>query len=461
MKKNDEFSTISKFHLWRPLGWSSILRVFLLFVSTVPLARADTDLRVATPESVGFSSERLKRLDAVMQRLVDEKEYAGGGTLVARHGKVIHFAALGKKDLASAAPLEKDSIFRIFSMTKPVTAAAMMTLYEEGKWSPQDPISKFVPQFAGLKVYKGVDSVGRMMLEDPVHPPTMRELMTMTAGFGYGGDSTPADKLYQDDQGRSIFLSGSLQAMIDRLAKAPLLYQPSSRWMYSLSVDIQGYIIEKLSGMTLPEFMKKRLFEPLGMKDTDFYVPSDKRNRFVTLYKMDDKDELVSADVASFGYNFDHEPSLPAGGGGLVSTAADYFRLAQMLLNGGELDGARILGPQTVKLMTSNHLPDSLMGEFQGGGNMFNHPRAGLGYGFDGAAITDTGQADVPIGKGSYLWDGAAGTWFWIDPTYDIVVVGMVQRLGWWAKGNVMGAPPYAEQLCMAATYQALMTPDR
>jgi CubicO group peptidase (beta-lactamase class C family) len=299
-----------------------------------------------------------------------------------------------------------------------------------------------------------------MLLEEPAHPPTMRELMTMTAGFSYGGDSSPADKMYQDDQGRSIFLSGSLQAMIDRLAKAPLLYQPSSRWMYSLSVDIQGYIIEKLSGMTLPEFMKKRLFEPLGMKDTAFYVPQEKRSRFVSMYKMNEKNELVPGDLSAFGYDFDKEPSLPAGGAGLVSTAADFSRFAQMLLNGGELNGVRILGPQTVKLMMSNHLPDTLMTEFKGGGNMFNQPRAGLGYGFDGASITDPGRADVPMGKGTYLWDGAAATWFWVDPTYDIVVVGMTQRLGWWAHNNIMGAPPYVEQLCGAVTYQALLKPE-
>jgi CubicO group peptidase (beta-lactamase class C family) len=441
----------------------SIPFVLLFALSLSEPTRAAQDLSNATPESVGFSSEQLKRLDAMMQNLVDQREYAGIVTLVARHGKVIHFSAVGKQDLANSTPVSTNTIFRIFSMTKPVTAVAMMMLYEDGKWSPQDPISKFIPEFAGLKVYKGADGIGRPMLEDPTHQPTMRELMTMTAGFSYGGNETAVDQLYQDDQGRSIFLSGSLQAMMGRLAKVPLLYQPSSRWKYSLSADIQGYIIEKLSGMTLPEFMRKQIFGPLRMKDTDFYVPKEKRDRFSILYEMSAKGYLQSVpdnEIPWFG-NYAVEPALPMGGGGLVSTAADYFRFAQMLLNGGELDGIRILSPQTVKLMTSNHLADDLMKGFKGGGNMFNQPRAGLGYGYDGAVVTDPGQADVPIGKGSYFWDGAAGTWFWIDPTNDIVVVGMVQRIGWWERDGVNGAPPFVEQLCMATTYQALLNPER
>jgi len=443
---------------WRLL---SVFAVLLLISTSAPqVFGADTTLRLATPESVGFSSERLKRLDDVMQRVVDEKQYAGIVTLVARHGKVVHLSAVGKQDLASGVPLEKDTIFRIFSMTKPVTAVAMMILYEEGKWSPQDPLSKFIPQFTDLKVYKGVDAAGKMLVEEPAHPPTLRELMTMTAGFSYGVEQTPADRLYRDEQDRNIFVSSSsLQAVIDRLAKAPLIYQPSNRWLYSLSVDIQGYLIEKLSGMTLPEFMRKRLFEPLKMADTAFYVPQEKQKRLATLYRLNDKTKELKVD--NFPSNqYDREPAVPLGGAGLVSTAADYFRFAQMLLNGGELDGVRILGPQTVKLMMSNHLSDSLMAEFRGGGFEFNKPRPGIGYGFDGGVITDPGLADMPVGKGSYFWDGAAGTWFWIDPVNDIVVVGMVQRLYWGIQDQIEGLPPHLEQLSMATTYQALLRPN-
>jgi CubicO group peptidase (beta-lactamase class C family) len=446
-----------------------VLAAMLVVVSPLTeAASSDAALPSADPESVGFSSERLRRLDGVMQRAVDEKEFAGVVTLLARHGKVIRFRALGKQDLASGAGLKQDTIFRIFSMSKPVTAAAMMILYEEGKWNPLDPISKFIPQFAGLKVYSGkIDFLGKLQLEDPAHTPTMRELMTHTAGFGYGGEQTPVDRFYRDETDKGIFESGSLQAMIERVAKAPLLYQPSTRWKYSLSMDIQGYIIERLSGMTLPEFMKKRLFEPLGMKDTDFYVPPEKRRRFATLYEMADKEGSALDPVKPYPpfMDYEKEPALPSGGGGLVSTAADYFRFAQMLLNGGELDGVRILGPQTVKLMMSNHLPESLTSEFKGGGFVVQ-PRPGVGYGFNGAVVTDPGQADIPVGKGTYMWDGAAGTWFWIDPTNDIVFVGMIQRLCYFARpcrsaqDSVMGMPPSLEEMSRATTYQALLRPE-
>jgi CubicO group peptidase (beta-lactamase class C family) len=411
-------------------------------------------VRLSSPESVGFSSERLARLDELMQRIVDSKEYAGVVTLLARHGKIIQLKAYGKADLASNTPMQTDSIFRIFSMTKPITGAAMMLLYEDGKWNPQEPIYRYIPEFAHLKVYKDLNGFGAMLLEEPNHPPTMRELMTHTAGFVYGWGEGPVDRQYRDQGNQSIFLSGSLQAMIERLSKAPLDYQPGSRWVYSLSVDIQGYIVEKLSGMTLPEFMKKRLFEPLGMKDTDFYVPEDRQRRFTSLYRMGDQGELVPADPV-LGVRYDQEPALPQGGGGLVSTAVDYFRFAQMLLNHGELDGVRILGPKTVELMMSNHLADNVKVDFNG-----VQMRPGIGYGFDGAVITDPDRAVVPLGKGSYLWDGAAGTWFWIDPVNDIVFVGMVQRLGWSTRTATRELPPDLEELSRATAYQALLRPE-
>jgi len=410
------------------------------------------------PESVGFSSERLKRLDEAMQRAVDEKQYAGVVTLLARHGKVIHFSALGQKDIASGAPLEKDTIFRINSMTKPLTAAAMMILYEEGRWTPQDPVFKFVPQFQNLKVFKGTDATGKLVLEDPAHPPTMRELMTHTAGFGYEFNvPDPPKPLYRDDQGHPLWSSGSLQAMVDRLAKAPLVYEPSTRWQYSISVDIQGYIIEKLSGMTLPDFMKKRLLAPLGMKDTDFYVPQEKRSRFVTAYERNAQGNLTPIEFKQYGLTYDREPDCPAGGAGMISTAVDYYRFAQMLANGGTLDGARILGPETVKLMMSSHIAPNLMPDFRGGGYVYIEPRPGLGFGFNGVVITDPGMADTPTGKGTYFWEGANGTWFWVDPANDIVFVGMVQRSGY---GESWGMVPNLREISRATVYQALLRPD-
>jgi CubicO group peptidase (beta-lactamase class C family) len=409
------------------------------------------DLAMARPEAEGFSSQRLERLDAAMQNVVDHKQLSGIVIVLARHGKIVHFRAFGKKDLASGAPMENDTIFRVFSMSKPITSAAMMILYEEGKWNPEDPISKYIPEFAHLRVFNGFDENGKMVLEDPIHPPTMRELMTHTAGFTYGFAPTdPVDKMYGDQH---VLESNNLQDMINKLSRIPLLYQPGTRWVYSLSVDIQGYIVQKLSGMPLADFMRQRIFEPLRMKDTGFYVPKGKWSRLATLYTGNKSGELVPFTGPALGLDFSKPPTMPSGGGGLVSTASDYLRFAQMLLNGGELEGSRILAPATVKLMSSNHLHANLMtGQF---GIGLQRMRPGFGYGYDMAVFTNPALADNPVGKGTFLWDGAAGTWFWIDPQYDLVFVGMIQRLG--------GGPamPNMEELSRATTYQALVNPAK
>ena len=238
-------------------------------------AQRTIGITVVKPESVGFSSERLERLHALMQQAVDKKEVAGVVTLLARHGKMVDYRAYGMRDLATGAPMTKDTIFRDYSMTKPVTGVAMMILYEEGKWLPNDPIAKYIPEFAHLKVYNGTDANGNMILADPVHPPTMAELMSHTAGFTYGFfGNTPVDKMVRD---ANVFDAPNLQGMIDRLAKIPLLYQPGTEWNYSLSMDIEGYIVEKLSGQSLPDFMRDHIYKPLDMKDAGFYVPADKR----------------------------------------------------------------------------------------------------------------------------------------------------------------------------------------
>ncbi|MGD0127451.1 MAG: serine hydrolase domain-containing protein [Terriglobia bacterium] len=403
------------------------------------------------PEAFGFSSERLERLHAVMEQEVDEKQLAGIVTILARHGKVVEERTYGKKDIASGAPMTRDTIFRIFSMTKPVTGVAMMILYEQGKWYPLDPVSKYIPEFAHLKVFKGVDESGKMILEDPVHPPTMRELMTHTAGFTYGFfGNTVVDKMYLDEH---VWQSKSLQEMIDKLAKIPLLYQPGTRWVYSASMDIQGYIVEKLSGQSLPDFMQQHIFGPLGMKDSGFFVPAEKRNRFATLYASGPNGELVLSQAPTVATDdYATQPSMPMGGGGMVSTAEDYLRFAQMLLNGGELDGVRILAPATVELMTTNHLAPNLMtGEFSIGPEIM---RPGLGWGYDCAVYTDPREADEVVGKGTFFWLGAADTWFWADPTNDLISVGMTQR-------RIGPGEPNVQALSQPMVYQALVKPGK
>jgi CubicO group peptidase (beta-lactamase class C family) len=388
-------------------------------------AKAGTDMTVVKPESEGFSSERLENLHRLIQGEIDEKQLAGAITILARHGKVVDYQVYGLRDIATNAPMTRDTIFRDYSMTKPVTGVAMMILYEEGKWLPWDPIAKYIPEFKGLKVFGGFDKDGKMVLADPAHAPTMAELMSHSAGFSYGNGHGPVDALYQEVKPMQ---SANLQEFVEKMAKLPLNYQPGKGWMYSASMDIEGAIVEKLSGETLPQFMREHIFEPVGMKDAGFFVPPEKRARFATNYIADAQEQLTPTQAGG-GAPTDYatEPTMPSGGGGLVSTAEDYYRFAQMLANGGEIDGKRVLAPATVKLMTSNHLPAELLtGEWGIGQHVM---RPGFGYGFNCAVVFDPPTAGLPDGKGTFFWDGAAGTWFWVDPTNDVVFVGMIQRM--------------------------------
>ncbi len=412
-----------------------------------PASRHTLDMTLVKPETVGFSSERLEHLHAALQQTVDKKQLAGVVTILARHGKVVDFRTYGQRDMASGTAMTKDTIFRDYSMTKPVTGVAMMMLYEQGKWLPSDPIAKYIPEFEHLKVFKGATADGKLILVDPDHPPTLSELMSHTAGFTYGFfGETPVDHMYRD---ANLFGSKSLKEFIDKLAGIPLTYQPGKGWTYSVSMDVEGYIVEKLSGKTLPDFMHDQIFAPLGMKDAGFYVPADKRNRFATLYVANKQDGLDLDPSSATGYAT--EPSMPSGGGGMVSTAEDYYHFAQMLANGGELNGKRILAPSTIKLMASNHLSTALLNGGYGIG--LQQMRPGFGYGYNCAVEFDPQEANLPDGKGTFLWDGAAGTWFWVDPTNDIVFVGMIQRM--------RGGNPNVQYLSRALVYQALVDPSK
>ena len=397
----------------------------------------------ATPESVGFTAELPVKMDAAMQGLIDKKHLAGIVTLVARKGKVVQHQAYGFQDAEKQVPMRTDTIARIYSMTKPIAGVAMMMLHEEGKWKPSDPIAKHIPEFANLKVFAG-EKDGAPLLEAPVHPPTMGELMSHTAGFTYGlFGNTPVDVMYRKN---NPLEAPSLQGMIDRLATLPLLYQPGTRWVYSVSVDIQGYLVEKLSGKTFPEFLRTRLFEPLGMVDTGFFVPVEKMPRVAVIYAWNQKEGALAAAPHDAGIN--QMPGLPSGGGGLYGTAADYFRFAQMLLNGGEYGGKRIIKKATVDMMRTNVLSEQVLNSKSGIGQAQFSPAQGFGYDF--AVVLDPDAAKRQVGKGSYWWWGIAGTWFWIDPTNDLIGIGIIQRRG--------GAPGAAnhEDLQRRVVYETL-----
>ena len=417
-------------------------------ISLAATAAAGDSIPSTSPESMGFSTERLQRLTAFNHKVVDAGEIPGMVTLIARHGKVVYSDVYGTQDVSGKKPMTVDTIFRIYSMTKPMIGVAMMMLYEEGKWLPDDPLSRHIPEFANLKVFAGVDAQGKPILEAPVHSPTVGELMSHTAGFTYGTfTDTPIDRIVRE---AAPLRAGSLQEMIDRLATLPLAYQPGSKWLYSLSVDIQGYLVEKLSGKPLPQFMRERIFDPLGMKDTGFSVQEDKLPRLATVYLAAMKNGKLDPEARA--EKITQVPGLPSGGGGLYSTAGDYLRFAQMLLNGGTLGDVRLLAPATVGLMRSNHLSPSLrMGEFGVGQQRM---RAGFGFGYDVAVFDDPAMAGSVVGRGTYLWDGAASTFFWIDPTNDIVYVGMLQR-------RAGGGLPPVQQTSRPLTFQALLDPSK
>jgi CubicO group peptidase (beta-lactamase class C family) len=395
------------------------------------------NLAMATPEAAGISSERLARLHDAMQGLVDEGRLAGITTMIARHGRIADFQTYGYRDMEADDPMNEDAIFRIYSMSKPIAGVALMMLYEEGKFRLNDPVRRYIPEFADLQVAASWGTDGPV-LEDANHAMTIRELMTHTAGLAYGiGDPHPADRLYQREG--VLDSRGTLKDMIDKLAELPLRQQPGSRWSYSIAVDVQGYLVEVLSGQPFDQFLQERIFDPLGMVDTGFHVPSENHIRFAQVYGYDEGGALVAPpppDASDGPRPFLDPATLFSGGGGLVSTTMDYMRFCQMLLNGGELDGVRLLSPTTVDVMRTNHLPRE-MGEY----------RPGVGFGLDFSVVLDQ-MAAGGGSVGEYSWGGAAGTWFWIDPVQDLVFVGMIQQFG--------GGRPDVRSLSRQLTYAAI-----
>lgn len=403
--------------------WVAASVVAMLLAGGAPAAWAETKapaIAAASPESAGFSAEGLKKLDAHMQGLVDQGHLPGVTTMLVRHGKVVNFEVHGNKGF-DGPPMTKDTIFRIYSQTKPVTGVAMMILFEEGKWTLDDPVSKFIPEFANLRVFKSVNADGSFDTVPAERPPTMRELMSHSAGFAYGlVPDNPLDKAYAD----KVLGARSRDDFVKAIAEIPLVDQPGKRWKYSIAVDIQGLIVEKLTGQSLGDFMKARIFDPLKMKDTGFWLPAEKADRLASLYVWNPKANKLAPADGFMVLDITKPPVMASGGGGLVSTNADYARFAQMLLNGGELEGARILKPETVKLMRTNALSDTIMNSSD---PPFNTAR-GRGFGLDFAVVLDSAKAG-PQGEGTYSWGGAAGTWFWIDPKNDLFFLGMIHIL--------------------------------
>ena len=394
-------------------------------------------LPIAVPEEVGFSAERLERIRPMLQGYVDDGRIAGFLTVVARRGKIVHFETIGMRDIENKKSIERDTIFRIYSMSKPITSVAVMMLYEEGHFQLDTPVSKFIPEFKNMKVYNEDQSE----ILDAKREITIKHLLTHTAGLTYGWGNEPVDARYTE---ANLFQPGTtLVDSIKKLSEIPLVHEPGERWTYGVSVDVLGYLVEVVSGMAFEKFLQTRIFEPLGMVDTAFSVSLEKLDRLAALYQLNkeggmksDKDKEKKKDGAIEKQEMkgekeqkmmlervDKDPRLasgeirffPGGGGGLVSTAADYMRFSQMLLNGGELDGVRILDKKTVELMR------------------YPHHEGWFGLGFsvvndkESEDTDDKEPKDTPESIGSFSWGGAAGTIFWIDPEKELIGLLMTQ----------------------------------
>jgi CubicO group peptidase (beta-lactamase class C family) len=391
-------------------------------VAQVRKETGGTGLPTSKPEDVGMSSERLARVKVAMQRYVDQKLVPGVVTLIARRGRVIHFEAVGFRDPESQAPMTTDAIFRIASMTKPITSVAAMMLYEEGHFLLSDPISKWLPEFSDMKVAVPAPPGERVerpyKLVPAARPITIKHLLTHTAGLAnaYRG-MTQAD--YAKASARQA-ATETVADVVKRIAKLPLNFHPGDQWEYGPATDVVGRLVEVISGQTLDEFFRKRIFEPLGMVDTHFYMPESKVGRLTTLYQPDAENgnRMKMTEAPTKDSRWVKPPHVYfAGAGGLVSTASDYFKFHQMMLNGGELNGVRLLGRKTVELMTANHIGDLPV--------WITGPGFGFGLGY--SVVKDIGQSAQPGSVGNYGWGGAFCTYFWVDPVEEMIGIVMTQ----------------------------------
>lgn len=402
--------------------------------------------------AAGFDPERLADLDRYMSGMVEAGLVAGTSTLLMRHGEVVAFETFGRARLDDDAPLARDAIFRIYSMTKPITGLAMMILFEEGRWTLDDPVTDHLPELKGQRVFVGLGDDGSICTEAAVRPATMRELMSHTAGLGYGlFDTHPVERAYRE---AGVMMARSHQDLVERAAKIPLMFQPGTEWFYSIAADLQALVIERLSGQTFSAFLRARIFEPLGMVDTGFHVPPEQWHRLTEMYADDGAGGLKVATEAFDMpiHDYTRSPRFEGGGGGLVSTATDYARFCQMMLNRGELGGVRIVESRTVELMATNVIPDAVLATTNPLRLLPFNPA--FGFGLDLAIAIDPGALGMPEGRGTLSWGGGGGTWFWIDPENDLVFVGLIQRL----------ADPVSNEFRARArtyTYAALTHPEK
>ena len=381
----------------------------------------ETDVR-----DLGFCPDRLARIAPWMDRLVDGGRLAGLSVTVSRRGRTAFARACGKADLARGTPFTLDTLTRIYSMTKPLTSVAVMQLYERGLFQLDDPVARFLPEFSAMRVATGGNRA-RIETEPARRPITIRDLLTHTAGLTYGFmEATLVDAQYRAGGIDFLAREGTLAEMTAKTAAMPLLAQPGAAWNYSVATDVLGHLVAVLSGQAFPDYLRGAVIDPLGMTDTNFHVRPDRMPRFCAAYAYDGERKLRPFDDAVETV-FAHPPAIASGGGGLVSTAADYMRFCRMILNGGALDGARLLGRKTVALMTSNHLPGDLAA--MGTPRFAETSYTGIGFGLGFSVMLDPARAQILGSPGEVAWGGLASTAFWIDPAEDLAVVLMTQLI--------------------------------
>lgn len=377
-------------------------------------------MNTVAPEKHDFDAARLERVHAAMQGYIDREQLAGVITLVARHGEVVYLDRCGMMDREAGKEMQFDAIFRIYSMTKPITSLAVMMLYEEGHFRLNSPISDYLPAFKEMKVYQPRGNADYDLVPAQ-RQITIRDLLTHTAGLSYGFDEhSVVDELYRTKVWKTLDENpqADLTMMVDEVAKLPLAHQPGSTWRYSMATDVLGRLVEVVSGKTLEVFLRERIFEPLGMIDTGFHVPAQKHMRFTAVYGPAETGGLKVIEPVDHPHYL-NPAKVFSGGGGLVSTAADYFRFAQLMLNKGQLDGVRLVSPKTVELMTINHLP----------GNAAKWDDPANGFGLGGSVLIDVAASQGYNSLGNWGWGGAAHTWFWIDAREQLLGVMMTQYM--------------------------------
>lgn len=382
-------------------------------------------MEIYPPEEVGMSSERLACIPAIMEKFVKDNQMPGIMTLIQRKGKVIQFGEYGMMDIEAGKPMREDALFRIYSMTKPIVSVALMMLYEEGRFSLNDPVSNFIPAFSKTKVYAGPTSLGPK-LEDQNPVMTLYHLLTHTSGLSYGWFfDSPVEDLYRERLPNLFHRTQPLEEAVEQVAELPLVSQPGTHWRYSYAHDVLGYIVQIIADMPLAEFLEARIFKPLGMTDTAFDVPPEKLDRLAQVYnseKLYDPAPIKQDEVWLIG-NVTVPTKCPSGGAGLVSTLKDYLTFCNCLINNGRYEGGRLLGRKTLAWMTANHIPPQLMPI------KFGDWATDYGYGLGVRVAISLGEARVLTSAGEYGWGGAANTYYWIDPAEEFIGLFMTQYL--------------------------------